>query len=167
MLLYRTARAFLFVFSALAASFTVAGPVFAEEPLLTVSGNVSADGGEVAFDRAALEALPASTIVTSTIWTDGTHEFTGVYLSDLLAAVGAPTSGIRATALNDYSIDIPAEDAAPGAALVAYKMDGEPMSIREKGPLWIVYPYDTQAKFRTEVTYSRSIWQLDRIEVLE
>lgn len=162
---HRTVRAFLFVLFALAASFT-AGVAFAEDPILTV-GKAGSPEDKVVFDRAALEALPASVIVTSTIWTDGTHEFTGVYLSDLLAAVGAPNSAIRATALNDYGIDIPAEDAAPGAALIAYRMDGQPMSIREKGPLWIVYPYDTQPKYRTEVIYSRSIWQLDRIEVLD
>lgn len=138
-----------------------------EEPILIVTGRINAPEGEIAFTRAALEALPVSTLETSTIWTEGRHEFTGVALADLLKSVGAPDRGVRATALNDYSVEIPAQDAAPGAALIAYKMDGAPMSIREKGPLWIVYPFDSQAKFRTEVAYSRSIWQLDRIEVLE
>ena len=43
----------------------------------------------------------------------------------------------------------------------------ETMSIRDKGPLWVVYPYDSSADYRTEVIYSRSIWQLDRIEVVD
>jgi hypothetical protein len=45
-------------------------------------------------------------------------------------------------------------------------MNGAEMSIRDKGPLWIVYPYDASDDFRSEVVYSRSIWQLDRIEVI-
>ncbi|RYH00603.1 oxidoreductase, partial [Salipiger sp. IMCC34102] len=39
------------------------------------------------------------------------------------------------------------------------------MQVRDKGPLWIVYPYDDTPEYRSEVIYSRSIWQLDRIEV--
>jgi len=41
------------------------------------------------------------------------------------------------------------------------------MSVREKGPLWVIYPYDSDAKFRTEVIYSRSIWQLDRLAIVQ
>lgn len=154
-------------FAAFAAILSVSTPMTAaetaDEPILTID----APDGEVALSRAALQALPVSTVETSTIWTEGRHEFKGVALADLLQSVGAPQSAIRATALNDYSVEIPANDAVPGAALVAYEMDGAPMSIREKGPLWIVYPFDSQASFRTEVVYSRSIWQLDRIEVLD
>ncbi|MDP5360810.1 MAG: oxidoreductase, partial [Paracoccaceae bacterium] len=36
-----------------------------------------------------------------------------------------------------------------------------------KGPLWVVYPYDMSADYRSEVIYYRSIWQLDRIEVVK
>ena len=39
--------------------------------------------------------------------------------------------------------------------------------MRDKGPLWIIYPYDQNTDYQTEVIYSRSIWQLDRIEVLK
>jgi hypothetical protein len=37
------------------------------------------------------------------------------------------------------------------------------MSLREKGPLWVIYPYDSDPAYRTEETYSRSIWQLNRL----
>jgi hypothetical protein len=46
-------------------------------------------------------------------------------------------------------------------------MDGNAMSVRDKGPLWVIYPYDSDAAYRTEVIYSRSIWQLDRLEVVQ
>jgi hypothetical protein len=39
------------------------------------------------------------------------------------------------------------------------------MTVRDKGPLWIVYPYDAKPEYRQELIYSRSIWQLDHIEV--
>jgi hypothetical protein len=45
-------------------------------------------------------------------------------------------------------------------------MDDRPMSVREKGPLWVIYPFDDVPEYQNETIYSRSIWQLDRIEVV-
>jgi hypothetical protein len=138
------------------------------EVILTVSGAISVTNvdGEAHLDRAMVEALPVAEFSTSTIWTDGEHVFTGVPLSDLLAHVGAEGTTLRATAINDYTVEIPVADAVPGGPVVAYRMDGAPMSVRDKGPLWIVYPYDASADYRNEIIYSRSIWQLNRIEVV-
>ena len=67
-------------------------------------------------------------------------------------------------AVTYYSLSAASGTTAP---LVAYEMDGETMSRRQKGPLWIVYPFDSDADFRSEVIYSRSIWQLDRLEIVK
>ena len=74
---------------------------------------------------------------------------------------------LRATAINDYTVEIPVSDAVEGGPIIAYSVDGKPMSVRDKGPLWVIYPYDSGAQYRSEVIYSRSIWQLDRIEVVK
>jgi hypothetical protein len=130
--------------------------------LLTVTG---ADAGApVTYDMAALEALGPQTVETTTIWTEGVQNFTGVPLHVLLAALGIRDGVLHASAINDYTIEIPVSDAVPGGPMIAYKLDGVPMSVRDKGPLWIVYPYDSDPDYRSEVIYSRSIWQLDRIE---
>lgn len=130
--------------------------------LLTVSG----DGIETTrFDFEALEALPATSFSTTTTWTDGVVAFTGVLLSDLLASFEVTDGTLKATAANDYSVEVPVSDAVPGGPIVAYMRDGAPMSLRDKGPLWLVYPYDSKTEYQSEVIYSRSIWQLDRIEV--
>jgi len=141
---------------------TPKGPV-----VLTVTGDIAHanDGAAARFDRAMLRALPVTRYETGTIWTEGTHVFEGVLLATLLEAVGADGDEVRATALNDYAITIPVDGGDEDAALIAFHMDGEEMSVRDKGPLWIVYPYDSSPAYRTEVTYSRSIWQLDRIDV--
>ncbi len=57
-------------------------------------------------------------------------------------------------------------DAVEGGPIIAYLLNGEEMSIRDKGPLWVIYPFDSDADFRSEVVFSRSIWQLDRLEIL-
>lgn len=138
-------------------------------PLLTVSGDitVAADDGVLALDLEALMALPATTFETTTIWTDGVHTFTGVSLADLAAELGVQDGQFVATAINDYAIEIPMSDAVEGGPIIAYLMDGEEMTVRDKGPLWVIYPYDSNADYRTEVVFSRSIWQLDRLEIVQ
>lgn len=135
--------------------------------ILTVSGAIAdRNAGDTAeFDLAMLEAFDAVEIETTTIWTDGMQTFVGVELDDLLAAVGAEGASLRAIAHNDYAVDIPVSDAIDGGPIVAYLRNGAAMSLREKGPLWVIYPFDRSPDYQSELIYSRSIWQLDRIEV--
>jgi len=139
------------------------------EVLLTVSGDIAITNGEgvALFDRDMLAALSPVTFTTSTIWTDGAQEFTGVPLNALLEVLQIGEATLNATAINDYAVEIPTSDAVEGGPIIAYLNNGEPMSIRDKGPLWVVYPYDSNDDYQTETIYSRSIWQLDRIVVVE
>lgn len=137
------------------------------EVILSVSGEIGAKNadGLARFDRSMLEAMPVSAIRTSTIWTNGIQEFQGVSLKTLLERLGVDRGMLQAKAINDYAVDIPVSDAVEDGPIIAYNLKGRPMSIRDKGPLWIVYPYDAKPEYQTEVIYSRSIWQLDRIVV--
>lgn len=165
----------------LACGFALAGPMRADSPavapiavsepsgpvLLTLTGQVEGQTGvtSLAFDQAMLQALPQVTFTTSTIWTDGPQEFTGVPLAALLRAAHMQGKVLEATAANDYAVEIPVENWPDNAPIIAYARNGKPMTIRDKGPLWIIYPYDSDPAYRSEVIYARSIWQLDRIEV--
>lgn len=133
--------------------------------ILTVSGKLSRtnDDGAARLDMAMLEAMPATEIQTQTIWTKGVQSFTGVELRRLIDELGIDAETLGASAINDYRVDIPVVDAIEGGPIVAYKMNGDYMSRRGKGPLWIVYPYDANIEYRKETIYNRSIWQLDRL----
>jgi hypothetical protein len=135
--------------------------------LLKVSGDISAYnvGNEVHFDVALLEHIGTQTIETKTIWTEGTQTFRGTRMSDLLRAVGAETGTIKALAVNNYSIEMPVSDALVNDALLAFERNGRLMSVRDKGPIWIVYPYDDKTMYQSETFYSRSVWQLDRMVI--
>lgn len=137
--------------------------VQAGETVLTLTHN----GKIHSYDRDALEALGTETIETTTIWTEGVEVFEGVSLARLMQEVGAQEGKMLATAINDYTVEIPISDAVENGPILAITMNGAPMSVRDKGPLWVVYPYDANEDYRTEVVYSRSIWQLDRIEVVQ
>lgn len=144
-------------------------PAPTEDVILTVSGNVETRnvGDTAQLDEAMFEALEQATIKTSTIWTEGTQTFQGVSLTTLVDVLGITGGTLRASAINDYTIEIPLTDAVEGGPIVAHRINGETISVRDKGPLWIVYPYDDDSKYRTEVIYSRSIWQLDRLEAVD
>ena len=122
---------------------------------------------QVEWTLGELDQLDQVTFTTSTIWTDGEVTFSGPALKTVVDAVGATGSSVQLTALNDYSIIIPVEELDPESPVVATRMNGKPIPVREKGPFWVVYPYDADRSFRTELIYSRSIWQLNRMKILD
>lgn len=134
--------------------------------VLRVDGAIGVRNGDAAsFDMAMLEALPRTEIVTATPWTEGETTFTGFRLSDLLDLVAAEGTVLKAHALNDYETDVPVEDARRFGVLIAYRVNGEPLSPADKGPLWIIYPYSAVDALQTETYYSRALWGLDRLTV--
>ncbi|APG47373.1 molybdopterin-dependent oxidoreductase [Phaeobacter porticola] len=149
---------------------TVALAAQSDEAVLTVAVTSPGDDGALRheFSIEDLRTLPVAQFDTRTIWTSGEQEFTGVSLAALLAHVGvtdAQNGIVVARAINDYAVEIPVADAISGGPMVAYERNGSSMSVRDKGPLWIVYPYDSDPTYRTEAVYSRSIWQLEEITV--
>ena len=137
------------------------------EAILTLSGAITRSNGdgEARFDLAMLEGLPRHEFATSTVWTDGVSVYSGVLLRDLLAAVGAEGGSLTAHAIDGYSATMPLDSVADDGPLVAFLRDGAPMSVRQRGPLWIVFPYDDNPAYRNDTTYGRSVWQLTRIEI--
>lgn len=115
--------------------------------------------------RQSLLALPQASFETTTIWTKGVQKFEGVWLYDFLESYNATGGTLELEAINDYLVEIPLSEIEKGRALLAHTRNGEPMSAREKGPVWLVYNYDSDPAFRTETVYSRSVWQLDRITI--
>lgn len=155
------------VFSSAAYAEQLATPT--GEVLLTVSGAVTVQNvdGAAKFDLEMLQALGETSFTTDTPWTEEPQTFTGVSLKALVDALQIKNGSLAATAINDYAVEIPLSDAVDGGPIVAYFRNGNSMSVRDKGPLWVVYPYDLKEEYQAEVIFSRSIWQLDRIVVSE
>ncbi len=132
-----------------------------DSPVLTTT----VDDTVRSFTIEQLKQLPAQTITTETIWTEGSQTFEGVPLAALLDELGVESGVISAQAINDYAVDIPVDEITPTAPIIAYHQNGAPMARRDKGPLWLVYPYDSSPEYQTEMIYSRSIWQMDRLNL--
>jgi hypothetical protein len=135
--------------------------------ILTISGKIGAtnQGNKMVMDMAMLEALPQHSFTTRTPWYDKPVKFTGPLLADVLAAAKASGTTVSAVAINDYAIKIPADDARKFKVVVARLMDDKPMPVRDKGPLFVVYPFDSSADLRTSTYYERSIWQLKALDI--
>lgn len=135
--------------------------------LLTLTGNIAntnADGKAV-FDTASLEKLGMISFQTSSPWYNGRTTFTGIPLQKLMDYVGAKGSVVKVTALNDYTTVIPLSDFKKYNVILALKINGEYMRVRDKGPLFIVYPYDSVPELNNQVFYSRSAWQVSRMSI--
>lgn len=135
--------------------------------VLTVGGQIghTNKGNTAVFDMAMLEKLPQNTFTTKTPWDNKPVQFSGPLLKDLLDAVQAKGNTIKAIALNDYKISIPADDARKYGMVMALKMDGKAIPVRTKGPLFIVYPFDSAKELQAATYYERSIWQLKAIDI--
>ncbi len=148
-------------------------PTEAIDPILTI---VVPDQTYV-LDREALTALPSQSFTTSTIWTEGPQDFTGLAMADLLDILinldesltmdRLNAASFTLIAANGYQIEVPIAHYSERTALIAYARNGRPMTLRDKGPLWIVYPFDSDPMYRSEVIYANSIWQLEKIVLTE
>ena len=68
-------------------------------------------------------------------------------------------------ALNDFAAELPASDAYDYEVILAVLRDGEAMSVREKGPIWVIYPMDDHPELQDEAYNDRLVWQLKEISV--
>jgi hypothetical protein len=166
-------RKMLCIAAALGASSVTALSVFASAPpagpvVLTIKGKIGRPNAasEANFDLPMLERLPQRDLFTQTPWHQGRRKFTGPLLRDLLNAVDARGSMIRAIALNDYKVDIPFEDAVQIDVVMARLLDDRPMPVRDKGPLFIIYPFDDRPELRNQRYYARCAWQLRTLEIV-
>jgi hypothetical protein len=135
--------------------------------ILTVTGkigNLNAPGA-AEFDRAMLEAIGFTSLSTSSAWTSGPSVYEGVLGRTLMAVVDARGETIDAIAVNDYRVSIPMSDLQSYDVVFALRMDGKQLLLRDKGPIWVVYPRDQHTELQQPLIDKKWIWQLTRLIV--
>ena len=143
-------------------SFGPAGIAGAAGPALEMVG---ADSQTLDLSLEQLEAMPQVTVATENEFSDGVVSYRGPLVRDVLALVGLENrEAVRFTAANDYFVDIPTEDFREYDAILAMEANGQKLSRREKGPLWLMYPISDHAALRDPIYLRRLIWQVVRIE---
>jgi hypothetical protein len=141
-------------------------PMPAGKPLLTVTGKVSAPNREqtIVLDRKVIEQLSLVKVRVYEPWIKQDAEFRGVWLQDLLAVAGAAAdaSGVRITALDDYTVDLTAADLRAGGILLATSAgDGSELPVEKGGPTRIIFVDGAKAGANAD----QWIWSLKSIDV--
>lgn len=131
----------------------------ASETLLTIHTPT----GNVDFRLSDFDALPQQKFRTGTVWTESVSEYSGPALSDVLAMAGLDAKSLRMQAANDYSVIIEREIIEADFPVIVTRIDGNTFTLRDRGPLWLMYPYDDYLRFRSETIFAASIWQLTDI----
>lgn len=134
---------------------TPTGPV-----VLTVHG--AARGDPIRFDRQGLERLGLIRYTSQNRWYDHPTTYEGVLGSAFLDAVGVPKGAtqMHMVALNDYAVTVPISDLRRWPVMLALKLDGRYLSVRDKGPIWLVYPNQIDPELGGPRYEGRWIWQL-------
>lgn len=135
----------------------------AQDPSEILLEVVPSGGDPIQLTRAELEALPQIEFETTTVWTEGSARYRGPRLSDVLALADLQGGPVETTAANDYKVTLPPDLVGPDFPIVALRINGQPFGLRQLGPLWIVYPYDSQPEYQSEKIFAASVWQLIRI----
>jgi hypothetical protein len=160
-------RTLLVITMMLAAGVTYALDKPVGRAILTVSGEVSQTnaGKEAQFDAAMLDKLPQHKLTVETPWYKGAQTFEGPLLRDVANAVGIKGKKLYVVALNDYAAEIPMDDIKKYDVVLARKLNGKVLGVRDKGPLFIMYPFDKHPELRVKDIYNRCVWQVNRIRV--
>ncbi|XKE43988.1 molybdopterin-dependent oxidoreductase [Halomonas organivorans] len=91
--------------------------------------------------------------------------FDGVWLEDFLSDQGLEEAGrLRFTARDDYTIFLTPEDRDDRDYLLATRLDGEPISPEDLGPLMLIVPADAEAVLEGEAPMSHWIWAIREIQ---
>lgn len=147
-----------------------AAPVCApskERPVLKLQP--AKNGTPQACDLKGLRQLPAkeiTAVLPAVLGLPGQNRWRGVSLRLLVERLGGGAdSRIQLRALDAYTIDIPWSDLARFDPILAYSRNNEPMSIRDKGPLILIYPFGSDPQLQSPDFANRTIWQVNEIIV--
>ncbi|MFT3972620.1 MAG: molybdopterin-dependent oxidoreductase [Amaricoccus sp.] len=136
-----------------------AGQAMAETALTLVNGSQTLD-----LSADDLAAMPQTTIKTENEFVDGTVTYVGPLVRDVLARVGLDkVDNVRFVAANDYYVDVPTQNFRDYGAILAVQADGERLSRRDKGPVWLMYPISDYPELHDPIYSRRLIWQVVKI----
>lgn len=121
------------------------------------------DGTEAHYSPAELELFPTFRLETTTPWRTEAAVFEGVRLKDVLNANGLSEAGaISVVAENEYTVSIPGIAWQELDIMVATRVNGAPISRRERGPIQFVVDMDAyQASSIAREDYL--VWMAARI----
>jgi hypothetical protein len=118
--------------------------------------------------QAQIDALPLHSIslqLPMALGIEGFHQWRGISLQDLLKLADSPGEHLRIQALNGYYTVMPRSDVARYNPVLANHRDGIKLSIRDKGPFILIYPFQQYDELNQQTYMNRSVWQINEIHI--
>ena len=144
-------------------------PANNDRKLLTIStAQTEQCNGDITLDGKTLLALPQQHFTTKHTWSEQAEEFSGPLLQDVLnlACPNTKVSRLTLTAINDYSVEMDFNKLQAYKPIVAHSVNGQRLSVRNKGPLWVMLPLDEFNELPPRSFDDMMIWQLSNISIL-
>lgn len=139
-------------------------PALANDFTLKITGNVEQ---ELTLTLEDLKTIGMSSFKTTSTWNANQAHFEGPLVRDVLARAAAKGASVTAIASNNFKVAIPVSEFSEFDVIIAVRVDGEPITRRQKGPARIVYPRDD---YPDDIGISRDsywVWNLIELKVEE
>ncbi len=119
------------------------------------------------YSLADLQALGTGILETWTPWTERKHVYGGIPLRLLVQDAGLPPDAfVRLRALNGYHVTRPLGGLLEADAFLAFRCDGKLMAVRNKGPVWLLFPFSAQPHLNERDYRMAAVWMLSEITVV-
>ena len=142
-------------------------PVLAADVLFELSGtNSKGEAVTVAMTRPAADEFGLTEIQTKLVSQgEDLHKVKGITVSGLIKRYDLVGVSLAIEALDGYSVDVPRSDIDSYPAVIGLEIDGKPISVRERGPAWLIYPVSGFKELDSPEFEARSVWQIKAIKV--
>lgn len=131
-----------------------------EQPILTiVIGNE-----KHALPLSELEGLPMYQSTLKTYW-GMSGVFQGVRMNDLIARfnMGGNSKHLVFHALDNYKAALSIREFAKSPAMLATRLNGQPITLENKGPFILLWPEKEAAVIKGTATLSSWVWSISEI----
>ena len=137
------------------------------EVILEVTGKIAMTNEDeyAIFDQDMIDNMPQFIINTSSHISDEINKFEGIRFYDLLIKLGATGTVVNITAWDDYVIQIDIKDLKKYGVLLATHENGKRLTLSDKGPMFVVFPFSENEEIQRDDYYNKSIWQVKEIDV--
>ncbi len=123
---------------------------------------------ETAPPKITIKALEANftlhTVETYNPWEKRTEVYTGIWVSDLIKTYGQGTTSLKLTAIDDYQVTLNNEEWQNLRILLATKVNGQYIDVKNKGPMRVVFPDYDAANKHYELSLPKWLWMIKRLE---
>lgn len=141
-----------------------------EPVILSVYGDIRINDrhyDQMDFTLSELQAFTQSNITTAHPWSTEPQSYLGVDMNALFGSLfsNRRVLSLQLEALNDFSVAVDWSQVAPFSPILAWQENGKIMTRRNKGPLWLMLPFDRASKVQQANFLHLMAWQLRAIRV--